>query len=244
MALEQGIDYVYLLNHDAYLIEPIIEPLIDLFNTYKDVGIVSPFHLGESETKLESQFEKFMFQQGIIGDVYKDLIFTGQRGIYEVDFIPAASWFIDVKQISTIGLFNELFYHYGEDNNYLQRVKYWKLKILVTNKVHLVHIGNKVKRSFLKNYRGFHLLSVKARYLTEFLNINSDLSLIAILINLLKDLKFLILSLMKLKFYLSWNITQVIIWKLKMSKHFKLQSKSQKIASYGFSKLLCNQITQ
>ena len=47
---------------------------------------------------------------------------------YEVDFVNAAAWLLSRECIDKVGLFDSLFFHYGEDVNYCQR-----LIILISN---------------------------------------------------------------------------------------------------------------
>ena len=209
------------MNHDAYLIEPVIDKLLAILKQNPKTGIISPFHLGSSEINLESQFEKFMYQQGVSNKVYCDLTFRKSFGSYEVDFIPAASWFMDVKMILRVGYFHKLFFHYGEDNNYLQRVKFWDYKTMVTNELHIVHIGYQGKRNYLKNYSGYHELTYKANFLVNFLDINTEFELHKLIRDLTRDCHLLFRNLLKIKFNVVINLWKILIWKLKLVSALK-----------------------
>jgi N-acetylglucosaminyl-diphospho-decaprenol L-rhamnosyltransferase len=227
LAIKNGADYVYLLNHDAYLVEPILVELIEFLNVNENVGIISPFHLAESEIDLEPQFYKFMFEQGVLNLVYKDLVGNGVKSFYEVHFIPAASWLISVNTIKTVGLFNHNFFHYGEDNNYAQRMAFWKRKIFVTNKTHIVHIGNKFKRNYTMNYEGFHSLVIKARFLSEFLDVNQEIPTCKVLNNVMKDCKKGVFLIFRFRFKLLFNLCKILLWKFQIISRLKRERLQQ-----------------
>lgn len=49
--------------------------------------------------------------------------------LFRAPFVNAAAWLLPVSTINTIGGFDPIFFHYGEDNNYCQRILYHNLKI-------------------------------------------------------------------------------------------------------------------
>jgi GT2 family glycosyltransferase len=61
------------------------------------------------------------------------------KGIYEIEFVNAAAWLISAECIRTVGFFEPLFFLYGEDNNYLQRVTYHGLKIGIAPQSRIYH---------------------------------------------------------------------------------------------------------
>jgi GT2 family glycosyltransferase len=229
LAIQKGADYVYLLNHDAYLIEPIVDKLISVLISNPEVGIISPFHLGASERMLERQFEKFMHQQGVMNKVYYDLISNRNSGCYEVDFIPAASWFMRVNLILSVGYFHKLFFHYGEDNNYLQRVKFWNYKIMITNELHIVHIGYEGKQNVVYNYSGYHELSFRANFLVRFLDVNQVFSTVKVIKDIFNNIYTLILLLLNMRFKSVINLFKIVIWKSKLVFILKKEHGCQKL---------------
>lgn len=57
--------------------------------------------------------------------------------IYPIHFINAAGWLLSKKCIETVGGFNPSFFHYGEDENYIQRIKYhnFSVGVLINSKI-------------------------------------------------------------------------------------------------------------
>jgi GT2 family glycosyltransferase len=123
---------------------------------------------------------------------------------------------MDVDMVSKVGFFHPLFFHYGEDNNYLQRVKYWKYKIMVTNKLHIVHIGYAGKQTVVYNYEGYHKLSYKAHFLVRFLDVNENFSPEKLIQNIFKDFYTLLLLILKFRLKIVNNLFKIIIWKFKL----------------------------
>ena len=59
--------------------------------------------------------------------------------VYDVPYVCAASWFISKDVLETIGGFDPIFFHYGEDDNYLQRVLYHGLRVGICPAVSVCH---------------------------------------------------------------------------------------------------------
>jgi GT2 family glycosyltransferase len=155
-ALRNECDYVYLLNQDAWIEAKTIEILVNLAEKYSEYGIVSPLHVNSQKMALDTNF-----QCCISNSVYiSDLVLRGTFSeIYECDVVNAAHWLITRKCLTTVGLFSLIFPHYGEDNNYIHRVKYHDLKIGFTPLSKCVHAREGRKESVEKiiymNYINF-----------------------------------------------------------------------------------------
>ncbi|MBL3654979.1 glycosyltransferase family 2 protein [Fulvivirga sediminis] len=125
-------DFIFLLNHDAWVRSDTIENLVLRAKENSNYGVLSPIHLNASGEMLEFLFSTFISNPSDEGrKFYSDLVLKHPiKKVYEVDFINAAAWLIPIKTIEIVGLFDSLnFPHYGEDNNYLQRLKYFNLKV-------------------------------------------------------------------------------------------------------------------
>lgn len=138
-ALNQGADYVFLLNQDAYLHEGCIERLISRQQQNPEYGILSPIHLNGKGNRLDQNFSNYVTYRNN-PDFYSDFILKKPlREIYEVPFVNAAGWLLSTKVLETVGGFDPIFFHYGEDDNYCQRAKYHKFKIGVVPDAFLNH---------------------------------------------------------------------------------------------------------
>jgi len=138
-AIEQGAEYVFLMNQDVYIQENTIETLIDISKKNKDYGIISPIHLNGDGSKLDYNFSLYIspFEcQNFISDAILNCI---ENKLYDVNFVNAAFWLITKKCVETVGGFNPIFFHYGEDNNYCHRVLFHNLKIGIYPKSYIQH---------------------------------------------------------------------------------------------------------
>mgnify|MGYP002332890392 CR=1 FL=1 len=132
-ALDQGAKFLFLMNQDVYLKEGTITKLLHEFKKNENYGILSPVHLSGSGDCLDENFAVYTSNKKnkkLVFDMYNNQL----RNVYDFDFINAAAWLIPTSVIKLIGGFDPIFFHYQEDNNYCQRIRYFDLKIgLVIN---------------------------------------------------------------------------------------------------------------
>jgi GT2 family glycosyltransferase len=138
-AYEDGADYVFLLNQDAWVEPDTIEKLVIAQQRESEYGVISPIHLNGKGDALDYNFSLYINPSkcsNLYSDIYLEKI---RKNIYEVAFVNAAAWLISRKCIETVGGFNPSFFHYGEDDNYIQRLKYHKLKVGILAKTTICH---------------------------------------------------------------------------------------------------------
>lgn len=137
-ALEQGADYVFLLNQDAWVESNTIENLILKYQKNPIYGILSGMQLNAKRNKLWL-LEVLCNHKLSDISIWSDLYLNDLKEIYETNYIPAAAWLLPRKTIETVGGFDPIFFHYGEDDNYINRVLYHGLKIGICPKERIVH---------------------------------------------------------------------------------------------------------
>ena len=177
-ALDNGADAVFLLNQDAYLEKGTLEKLVKLQTDEPEYAILSPIHLNGKGDKLDLNFSKYM-NQGINEEYYSDLVLNHTlKSIYSVPFVIAAGWLISKPCLITVGGFDPIFFHYGEDDNYCQRVLFHGFKIGVASNTFLRHdrqnktTKDKEKNSHSEEHYKAYEKSIKVRKA----NINIDLT--------------------------------------------------------------------
>lgn len=74
--------------------------------------------------------------QNLYSDIYLKNV---KSSIYEADFVNAAAWLISRHCIGKVGGFNPSFFHYGEDDNYVQRLKFHSFKLGVLPTANIFH---------------------------------------------------------------------------------------------------------
>lgn len=143
MAYKEGADFFYLMNQDAWIFEDTVQNLLAVFNNYElknEIGILSPMHLDGSGKNLDLFLDKYIahnFENRLISDLYLKSV----KSFYELRFINAAHWFLPKKTIETVGGFNPYFFHYGEDQEYVNRLHFHGKKILLCAGSKAVHAG-------------------------------------------------------------------------------------------------------
>lgn len=144
-AYKEGADFFYLMNQDAWLFTDTVSKLLHFCKTHPqmhEIGIVSPIHLDGTENKIEIFVERYMAHNALKQRIFSDLLLKGGRVSYEIDFINAAHWFIPKQTVEKVGGFNPYFYHYGEDNEFVNRLRYKELKIFLLKDCFAVHDSN------------------------------------------------------------------------------------------------------
>lgn len=133
LARKNGYDYVYLLNQDAWLEEGALEKLADAAQAHPDFAVLSPLQMVDGYTSLDRQFAKIL----PAGLSLQNL--SGPEPV-EVRRVMAAHWLVPVRVIGQIGAFEEgLFPHWGQDDEWCQRLRYFGLKVGVVPAARAVH---------------------------------------------------------------------------------------------------------
>ena len=135
-ALEHDATHVLLLNQDAWIEAEMVEKLL----AYDDhASLLSPIHLTGEGDAIDKNF-----RQNAIGrsEEYMRYVEDQKAGIvskYATKEINAACWFLPREVLEEIGGFNPLFFHYAEDNDYLQRLHYHGKGVYFLSGTHCYH---------------------------------------------------------------------------------------------------------
>ncbi len=140
-ALAQGAAYCFLLNQDAWVAEDTLAILIEKATTAPEYGILSPIHLNGSGELLDAAFYEYITHKNKYGrEVYSHLALNRDRSLIQpTDFINAAAWLMSRACLERVGGFSPLFFHYGEDRDYAQRLHYHGLCIGFCWQAHIYH---------------------------------------------------------------------------------------------------------
>ena len=122
IAMTEGYDFVFLMNQDAWVNKDTIGTLVNLCQKHPEYGILSPVHLTASEKTLDPGFASYSQIKGIAK-------LPSHKEIVPLSFVNAAFWMIPVSVLKKVGGFCPLFYHYGEDKDYVNRLHYHGYRI-------------------------------------------------------------------------------------------------------------------
>lgn len=134
-ALKECYDFIYLLNQDAWIKPDTFETLIAASQRNPNFGIISPLQVNAIETMVDKNFYSSCSRE-LFSDSILDLPL---REVYSTDFVMAAHWLLTRNCLQTVGLFSPTFFHYGEDNNYVNRTIYHGLKVGIAPKAIGIH---------------------------------------------------------------------------------------------------------
>lgn len=167
-ALEKKAEYVFLLNQDVYVEKRTIERLVELIKLHPEYGILSPTHLNGAGSKLDESF-LYYIKNSLCKNYISDFILNKEKKkVYSLPMINAAAWMLPKSTFDIVGGFDPIFFLYGEDDNYCQRVLFHKLKIGITPLVKIFHDSdNNFKHNIVKGskiYFDKFLNRVKVKY--------------------------------------------------------------------------------
>lgn len=173
-ALNNGADYVFLLNQDVFVEPGTIEKLVDTAKNNPDFGIVSPIHLNGKGDTLDESFQYYISRTSTEEFVSDAVMGNLKKSIYSLEMINAAAWFLPKKTFEIVGGFDPMFFLYGEDDNYCQRILFHNLKIGITPCGTVKHDSdNNFKKEFQigsDRYFDKFLIGIKVKYA----NVNTD----------------------------------------------------------------------
>ena len=138
-ALDNGYDYAYLLNQDAWVMTDTFEKLIEISQKHPEYGILSPFQMNADLKCIDKNFLKRSCSLNSNQDLFNDIYNRRTKEVYPVPFVMAAHWLMTIDCIKKTGGFSPSFPHYGEDNNYISRVQYHEFKVGVVPELRVVH---------------------------------------------------------------------------------------------------------
>lgn len=160
IALTEGYDGILLINQDAWLTPDALQQLVEVSSLHPECGIVSPIHMTGDGSKLDAGFATYINNEALKTD-------NSQYSIACCQFINAALWYIPTSVIRKVGLFAPLFYHYGEDKDYVNRLHYLGYQIGYVPTAIGYH--DRAERPF---NRALFLRTEKVYHLSEYANIN------------------------------------------------------------------------
>lgn len=149
-AYKQGATHFFLLNQDAFVQENTIERLINIQDKY-NLDLVSPIHLNGNGDLLDYNYfsQTVLIENNI--EYISDLILNRTKPYYTVFKINAAAWMLSRKTIEKIGGFDPIYFHYGEDGNYCQRIKYHNGEIAFVPGTYIHH--DRIRQGNMEVYK-------------------------------------------------------------------------------------------
>lgn len=173
-SLTKGAEQILLLNQDAYILEDCLQKLLTFQKENPEFGVLSPIHLNGKQDGLDKNFASYMSYDKN-PDFYSDYVLKQKlKPVYEVPFVNAAAWLLSKNLIDTVGGFDPLFFHYGEDENYCQRATYHGFKIGVIPDSFISHDRENRKSLAVEAYSDKYYSLLERSFKLKYANINNS----------------------------------------------------------------------
>lgn len=163
-AIDNGFDYVFLLNQDAWIGRNTLHKLTDTAKENPNYGIVSPIHLNGAGDKLDFGFATYSSLNSL------EQAQAVESEITQCNFINAAMWLIPASVLKKVGGFAPIFPHYGEDMDYVHRVHHHGFKVGFVKDAYGCH-----DREFRETTREKYFYTEYIYFLTEATNVSYSL---------------------------------------------------------------------
>ena len=228
IAYKQGATHFFLLNQDAWVHEDTMALLTDIIDRYQ-YAIVSPIHLNGKGDKLDFGCHMLIAQSKLSMQFFSDLILGKDfvKDCYDIETMSAAAWLISRKTIEEIGGFDPVFFQYGEDENYIRRVRFHHGRIAIVPNAFIHH-----DRKQHGNMKMFNKQQILNDMRTTFMDIN--LSEVAVTKYRLKvvGVHFILFfkSLCSLRLNLAWRIlSSYVLFTLQIPEMVRHNRENRKI---------------
>lgn len=137
--LDEQLDYAFLLNQDAWVEQGTIGHLIEVAREHPEYNVLGPLQMNEDWCTVEPRYELYLTPDYTPG--IREALDAGEfQPVYETGFVNAAAWLITRRTLETVGGFDPLFFMYGEDDDFLNRVKYHGGKAGICPGARVVHV--------------------------------------------------------------------------------------------------------
>ena len=129
-AINQGASHIMLLNQDAYIARDCLEKYI----TRQDLNsetLYAPMQLNGQGTAIDEVFYTRCLRSDSAYTFLEDCYFNRKKDAYTIKYANATAWIASAAFFKTMGGFNPTFYHYGEDDNFIDRIHYHGKQIVL-----------------------------------------------------------------------------------------------------------------
>ena len=122
-------DFLILLNQDTRLVDDSFNHVIMNMNEHKSISIDTPIHFSDDNHTIDRLFNSYTLADAK----------SQNDPIFKSCFVNAACWILNSQTLLQLGGFNPLFFHYGEDRDYSNRLKYWGGTFKVHRSSRVIH---------------------------------------------------------------------------------------------------------
>lgn len=136
-AINEGAKFLFLLNQDAYVQPNCTSNFLQLDHIHEDC-MYAPVQLNGDGSKLDEVFYTRCLRWDSCYPFLEDVYFNRTKATYSMQYANATAWIGSSTLFQNIGGFNPSFFHYGEDDNFIDRLHHhnYSIRLLAHSFVH------------------------------------------------------------------------------------------------------------
>jgi GT2 family glycosyltransferase len=209
-ALDQGCEYILLLNNDTSTPPNLLQPLLSIFSEKPNAGVIAPkIHYQNPQNTIWYAGGRFTSPR-IIGDlVGLDEFDKGQYDkIRQVDFATGCCMLVHKKVFDRIGLLDEDFFFYHEDVDFCFRAKQAGFSVWFQPESTIIH---NVSKSTADNLSNRTYLYAKARVIFFHKHIRGLKIMWVVILEIIRTTRQVFSGIIQGNFYLSASYIRGIL---------------------------------
>ena len=158
-AIEEGVDYILILNNDTKVVNPnFLYKMTERMNEKPSVGIMGPKVFGSDGIVQET----ILFVPTLLNSIRESLFFKIHRKTKKnynvaqfVETVSGVCWLIRRRVIQNIGLLDEDYFMYGEEQDYCYRAEKAGWNIMYYPVESVVHYKEPENKNKPRTYRQY-----------------------------------------------------------------------------------------
>jgi GT2 family glycosyltransferase len=139
-ALEEGADYLALLNDDTKVEPRWLVPLLAAAKADPAIGVLSPMHWNYEGNEIDPFFQELLREQT---SYYEDLEKSRPAELYDTDRAIGAAMLISRRACLRVGLFDPLYFIHHEETDFCRRARYHGFRVVVVTTSHICHYNRR-----------------------------------------------------------------------------------------------------
>lgn len=159
IAIDGGADYILILNNDTKVVNPnFLYKMIERMNEKPSVGIIGPKVFGSDGIVQET----ILFVPTLLSSIRESLFFKIHRKTKKtynvaqcVEAVSGVCWLIRREVIQNIGLLDEDYFMYGEEQDYCYRAEKAGWKIMFHPIESIIHYKNAEDKNISRKHRQY-----------------------------------------------------------------------------------------
>jgi GT2 family glycosyltransferase len=181
LALEQGADYIALVNPDVKVSSDWLDKTVSVGESFDEVGVLTPLQRDYAGKEPDRNFKALL-------NTNKQFLAEREKGklkpFYEIPYAIGSSLVIKRKAIEKVGLMDALYFLYVEDVDWCRRARFHGFKVVAVPKTFVKHwhlavhpdkMPQKSRDYFIRNHFIYYLKDPFHSFLSNILNLRKNL---------------------------------------------------------------------